>query len=219
MKKKHFTFLIRTIIAVLALFGFSFFYWYGKVDLFYFPFSAQVWGVASDWVMVVVTFFTAILLYKTLVSQQRTLREQIKITRIESENRKLKIVPRFAIDGIHKYRPHTDQYIINLKLSNGSAHNCKIYVEIFDPRSEHTYFKKESLIPHLYPEHTFIPAFFEDAPYFSNSDKLHIDLQLSFNDADGNPYIHKFGIAYQNPTCKIFHEDGPIPDTFGTNNR
>ena len=41
------------------------------MDLFKFPFQADVWGTASEWIMIVVTGITAWFLYKTLQSQNR----------------------------------------------------------------------------------------------------------------------------------------------------
>lgn len=53
------------------------------MDLFKFPFHADVWGSASEWVMILVTLLTAILLYKTLKSQNEVQQAQNKLLEIE----------------------------------------------------------------------------------------------------------------------------------------
>lgn len=53
------------------------------MDLFKFPFHADVWGTASEWVMIVVTTITAIFLYRTLRSQQEVQKSQNRLLEIE----------------------------------------------------------------------------------------------------------------------------------------
>jgi len=57
----------------------------------YFPLDSAVWGTVSDWVMVIVTFFTAIYLY-------RTLQAQLKITKIEELRYRKSIMPVFDVN-------------------------------------------------------------------------------------------------------------------------
>ncbi len=53
------------------------------MDLFKFPFHADVWGTASDWAAVIVYGITGYLIYKTLKSQKEVQQAQNKLLRIE----------------------------------------------------------------------------------------------------------------------------------------
>ncbi|QBQ41099.1 hypothetical protein E2P86_08000 [Sphingobacterium psychroaquaticum] len=64
--------LFYTLIVILLLFCISFIVFYGKSDLFKFPFDSGVWGNAADWCMTVVTGFTAFYLVKTFREQRKT---------------------------------------------------------------------------------------------------------------------------------------------------
>lgn len=51
--------------------------------MFNFPFSAEVWGTVSDWVMIIVTSITAYFLWKTLRSQKEVQDTQNRLLKIE----------------------------------------------------------------------------------------------------------------------------------------
>lgn len=53
------------------------------MDVFKFPFLAEVWGTVSDWIMIMVTSVTAYFLYKTLRSQKDVQQAQNKLLKIE----------------------------------------------------------------------------------------------------------------------------------------
>jgi hypothetical protein len=53
------------------------------MDLFKFPFHADVWGTASEWVMIIVTTVTAYFLWKTLQSQKEVQETQNRFLKIE----------------------------------------------------------------------------------------------------------------------------------------
>ena len=53
------------------------------MDIFKFPFLSEVWGTVSEWVMVVVTGFTAYYLYQTLQSQKEVQKAQNRLLEIE----------------------------------------------------------------------------------------------------------------------------------------
>lgn len=72
-----------------------------------FTLSGNTWGTVSDWVMVLVTITTAILLLKTLESQKEVQRLQQKSFLIDNENIRESKMPRFMI----KFQgTHIDQY-------------------------------------------------------------------------------------------------------------
>lgn len=66
-------------------------------------FNADVWGHVSDWAMVVIAFFTAVLLLRTLRSQKDVQKTQNELYRIESIRFKESIKP------ILKYIGSTDK--------------------------------------------------------------------------------------------------------------
>lgn len=62
--------LLFIIGVVIFLFISAFIVFYGKYEIFKFPFSSDVWGRVSDWVIIAVTILTAYYLYHTLRAQQ-----------------------------------------------------------------------------------------------------------------------------------------------------
>jgi hypothetical protein len=53
------------------------------MEVFKFPFLAEVWGTISDWIMILVTTITAYFLYKTLQSQKDVQEAQNELLKIE----------------------------------------------------------------------------------------------------------------------------------------
>jgi hypothetical protein len=76
------------------------------MDLFKFPFLAEVWGTAADWTMVIVTAGTLYLLIKTLRSQLEVQKAQQKTTLIESERYAKEFMPLFELQ-----KDHVDTYV------------------------------------------------------------------------------------------------------------
>ena len=62
------------------------------------PFSAEVWGTVSEWVVAIVTGGTAWLLYQTFKSQISVQRNQQRITDIEGERFRIEYKPILLID-------------------------------------------------------------------------------------------------------------------------
>ncbi len=97
---------------------------YGKFD-------ADIWGTVSDWIMVIVTFVTAIFLYATLKSQNSVQQMQQKLFEIEMYNHRQSIKPYLTftayIDNIIK-NGLTQSYTINLRFAfnKGEARNVQI---------------------------------------------------------------------------------------------
>lgn len=63
---------VNILLSAVVLFVIAFFLFYGKSDLFRFPFDASVWGTASDWVMICVTIVTAVFLIKSFKEQRKS---------------------------------------------------------------------------------------------------------------------------------------------------
>ena len=64
--------ILKIAIVALVSFVLCFIFFYGSNDLFDLPFNSEVWGTASDWVMITVTFFTAMYLVRTFEEQKRS---------------------------------------------------------------------------------------------------------------------------------------------------
>lgn len=63
-------------------------------DLRTFPFEAEVWGTVADWIMIFVTFITAVLLYHNLQSQIRVTSLQQQIAEIEQDKHRMSTMPK-----------------------------------------------------------------------------------------------------------------------------
>ncbi len=103
----------------LIVFGFAFRCLYGTNDLFTFPFVSTVWGTASDWVMILVTGFTALYLVKSFAEQRRT-------NDITYSQHRRTIMPEFTINSsidVHKVR--IDGHII-LTLEQNELYSLRV---------------------------------------------------------------------------------------------
>lgn len=85
------------------------------MDLFTFPFFADVWGTAADWLLMVVTVSTAVFLYKTLQSQKEVQEHQRQLLEREHQRYVSSIRPYFAIGG---YQHDYHNLSISLKFAN-----------------------------------------------------------------------------------------------------
>ncbi len=96
MKKFLRQYIKLPIIAVVAsiFLGIIFFIYYDTNDLFRFPFNSNVWGTASDWIMIFVTVITAILLVRTFEEQKRA-------NNIAYSQHRKTILPKFRLEGLH----------------------------------------------------------------------------------------------------------------------
>lgn len=100
-----------------------------------FYFEAQVWGTVSDWVMIIVTFATALLLLLTLKSQKEVQRTQNELFRIESIRFKESIKPKLNF-SVHANQPKTEdkeKRILTLEVNNettATAFNISRVLEI-----------------------------------------------------------------------------------------
>lgn len=115
---------LSIIISCIFLFLFILCYcfFYKKVDLFEFPFKAEVWGNAADWIVILITALTAYQLIKTY-----KLQKDINLATIK--NYKQLIQPIFSVSK--KIEKATcDEYFFELKLVSNSARNIapsKVY--------------------------------------------------------------------------------------------
>lgn len=100
-------------------------------DLCQFPFLSDVWGTASDWVMIFVTAITAFFLYKTLRSQLVVQAMQQQLIDIEAYRHKQNIRPEFRL-RIKSIRENEENghfkmtVFFEFKLNGNKANNVKI---------------------------------------------------------------------------------------------
>ncbi|WP_185216178.1 hypothetical protein [Sphingobacterium mizutaii] len=126
MKKFLRQYIKLPIIALVAsiFLGIIFFIYYDANDLFRFPFNSNVWGTASDWVMVFVTIITAIYLIKTF-------REQKTISKIEQKRFLYSIMPKFILNVKHNKKGAFNDHEYTLKLTANPAFNVDICTHNF----------------------------------------------------------------------------------------
>ena len=83
-------------------------------------FDPNIWGTVSDWIMILVTFVTAILLLLTLKSQKEVQQTQNELFRIESIRFRESIKPKLVF-SVHQHQPKTDnkdKKIFALEITN-----------------------------------------------------------------------------------------------------
>lgn len=71
-----------------------------KTELFNFPFQANVWGTASDWITVLATIVGLIFIIKTFRSQIEVQKSQIKLLQIEVDRFVDEKKPHFELEEI-----------------------------------------------------------------------------------------------------------------------
>ncbi|MGM1429570.1 hypothetical protein ACS126_09945 [Sphingobacterium lactis] len=193
---------IAIIVGVaFAIFGFSFIICYDTNDLFRLPFNSNVWGTASDWIMIVVTIFTAIFLVRTFNEQKRS-------NDIQNEKHLKNILPKFLIYQINsekidvKPSASKPEYYLVIKLELNNVRDLE-----FDTISPIII---NDLLPSPYEEVGSEFSFQLRSKLISKIDdiKTHI-LTLRFQDIEGNPYIQNAYIKnnkvyLENPEAKVY---------------
>lgn len=89
-------------------------------QLILFLLAPEIWGTVSDWVMILVTFATAILLLLTLKSQKEVQRTQNELFRIESIRFRESIKPvlRFELSKHQSHSGDGKKKIVTIEVSN-----------------------------------------------------------------------------------------------------
>ena len=186
--------------VAFAIFVVLFLKCYDTNDLFRFPFNSNVWGTASDWIMIVVTFFTAILLVRTFEEQKRS-------NDIQNEKHLKSILPKFVIyqrnSEIKDVKPsgYKSEYYLLLRLELNNVRDLEF--DIISPIIIY------NLLSSPYEEVGSEFRFQLNNKFKSEIDdvKTHI-LTLNFNDIEGNPYIQNAYIKnnkvyLENPKAKV----------------
>ena len=127
------------------------------MDLFKFPFHADVWGTASEWVMIIVTTVTAYFLYNTLKSQKEVQQAQNKLLEIEQLRLREQFKP---IIGYYEFLDNTrEKYVHKMKKDSeflsisvkNIGDNVAINYDFFTPKNSQAesvekFFSQPSLI-------------------------------------------------------------------------
>lgn len=195
---------------ILVVFILVFIIFYGKVELFKFPFISDVWGTASDWVMILVTAITAYFLWKTLNAQTKsiaiqneTLVHQEQIAKIERHKYIENIKPEFELEitniRTREVSEATTRLVMDVSLTSKSnkALDVKIlsYTNPFFPnKTKFLHSEKDVLERNETWSVLFRNAY---ALNFTEKDgtdafMLAIDFEVKFHDIERNPYSQSF---------------------------
>lgn len=131
-----------------------------------YPFNAQVWGTASDWIMIFVTLGTAVLLI-------RTLQEQRNANRILGNADRRKVQPRFQIADVDYLRSG-----VKVKLKDNPAFDINVLSS--NESLSLLFFSKELLAEE---EDSIFCKLISDPRVF-----LEEEIIIMFKDIDGNQY-------------------------------
>lgn len=93
---------------------------YPDIDLYKFPYKVEIWGTVADWLMIVVTAATALLLILSF-------RAQKKANDIAYKNYILSIKPEFSIKSEIQKISNNTSYLIELELHKNSVYQFEVY--------------------------------------------------------------------------------------------
>lgn len=214
--------LLKTILKIigffLLLFIAAFYIFYGKYDLFRFPFDAEVWGNAADWVMAIGTIGSLILILNNLILQTEQNYLNKKMVDMEIEKYLDSITPEFKLRGAVPIYPSKHRYIKNkyistkyfLEVIKNSLKTARITVnyksEVYDETKELIYdILKPGQTVKL--DHDILIAD-GDNPNLM----FQIIIEMTYFDIKGNKYYHTFNLQKLNPTeeSKQKEEQGRI---------
>jgi len=109
---KKYRLICNIIISLCSLFILSFIFFYGKNDLFKFPFDVEVWGNVSDWVNSAITLGSVIYVVKQFYSQK--------------EQDRIKLLPIFKISRLIEAEDNSIPPILFLELTKNDAFDIAI---------------------------------------------------------------------------------------------
>lgn len=104
--------LFAILIATLVILATSILLSTTEIQMFQFPYYAEIWGTVSDWIMIVVTALTAYYLYHTLESQNYVL--DLERTKYKEANQ-----PIFSC----KFKDYSNDIVRILEVSQESTNN------------------------------------------------------------------------------------------------
>lgn len=175
-----------------------------------------IWGTVSDWVMVVITIITAVLLLLTLKSQKEVQENQAKINKLGMYDIRNKYLPKIVIDQQHLINHYYDiktlgQINFIIKDHNAQQITIKSTLE-FEPYFEGKIYQKEnyfcqdiSMIPinKNFPfrfDLSLVIKFLESAPANNKSSTdffPYVEIAFEYHDNFGFKYFNYFVCEYQ----------------------
>lgn len=174
------------------------------VQMFQFPYYAEIWGTVSDWGMLFVTGLTALYLIKTFRSQQ-------EVTRIEQNNFRLRVLPRFSA----KLTGSGIQVTIH-------ENAIKILDTYYHPLNRFTYFNMYHHSGDFDPGAEIVSEMgfhlSKDGDGKMKSNVLHDEIYFFFLDTQNNLYketlIYNPNYQYVRPQTPVFIENLKSTDQF-----
>ncbi|SEL23514.1 hypothetical protein [Parapedobacter koreensis] len=212
MKQPKSEIIVNVFLLALVLFIIAFFLFYDKYNLFRFPFDANVWGTASDWVMIFVTAITAYYLYQSLKSQREIQLMQQKVTKIEEYDYLMKIKPNFKISidrSTIKPKNLSGPQIVNclaiLEAENHTAINVKVLIRTYINNELQAEYDES--FDRYEPKYGNVLKIDQFEVKRDGSDKFHITYNITYDDIEGNSY--KKRIKVKNKALSLSLVDYP----------
>lgn len=171
-------------------------------------FDPEIWGTVSDWVMILVTVATGLLLYLTLTAQ-------LRVTKIEQYKHKLNIQPSFSarIESVRaEKRDGVYKAVVFLRLT---VENHKCLPLKFELIEEYELVKTQKELSNDYlgvgEELIHFPALriLPEQEFNILKDKYIASSELYFYylDAEGRKYKQEFQLTIFNGEVKIYRRD------------
>lgn len=167
---------IRIAGIALLLFVTAFIIFHDRYDLFRFPFDSGVWGTASDWMMVAVTFVTAMYLVRTFIEQKRA-------NYISYSQHRRTIKPKFELIRLPFVKTRQNGYL-KVTLRENELYNLNVsYISETFNKQGAKYFPKE-MVPN-----TTLTFYIKDLNESRTGTR--VCCTLTFDDNEGNKYIQR----------------------------
>ncbi|WP_313515604.1 hypothetical protein [Sphingobacterium sp.] len=205
---KKIVIIVASIIFILFILNFYIFY--GKTDLFKFPFNSEVWGNASDWVLVIGTILSLLLIFRTIEIQLISNNYQKKLADIEIFKHIESIKPIIELKGTPPKYPSQVSGIINtnywLILIENELSDLTL-TAIFSTQSEQKYITSEKSIFFKGEKINIACDVFINTNHFSDY-SFSIEIILNYRDKDKNQYRHIIKMTKPRPNIQSenFHQ-------------
>lgn len=186
---------LRILIVFLIIFCASFFIWYGKTDLFRFPFYSGAWGTASDWAMVVVAISTGVAIWLTLTSQKDVQKAQEISTRTDVIEKTIRYRPKLSVDlepgnsggQIFSIESHSKIRFTFVVRNNGAGDIVGLKITSNADHMVDTIFPEENVV--ITNNNAFQAVMMETSTVGTKTNDLSvIKLTLHYGDVFGNKY-------------------------------
>jgi|SRR5690606_15906944 len=192
------------IAVFILVFIILFIVFYGKYDLFKFPFNSNVWGNAADWVLVFGTIISLILILQTLFLQNEAHLVNKRLADIQIFRHIESIRPEISIKG------ETPNYSMNLGKPLSPSVETNYYLQL----EKNSIKEIEVLIFYrtIFCEDIKNESFQELVPgqkiplqnkiildeISGENEQFNIEIIMTYKDMEGNQYLHTFNLDKKN---------------------